>query len=111
MILLYPYNDNIITLSTYIQQNLINDTSTGTKVNIINKYQSILFYTVSLCSILNYLHRKCIIFRNLSPENIQIDINGYILIRVLRLQEQKLTYNTTRQIVVNLVKKKYNSIF
>ena len=78
MILLYPYNDNIITLSTHIQQNLINDTSTGTKVNIINKYQSILFYTVSLCSILNYLHKKCIIFRNLSPENIQIDINGYI---------------------------------
>ena len=78
MILLYPYNDNIITLSTYIQQNLITDNSTTTKVNIINKYQSILFYTVSLCSVLNYLHRKCIIFRNLSPEYIHIDINGYI---------------------------------
>ena len=77
MILLYPYYDNITQLSTYIQQHPMNDITSAKVVNS-NKYQSVLFYAVSLSSILNYLHTKCIVFRNLSPENIHIDMNGYI---------------------------------
>lgn len=77
IIILYPCYYNLTSLSMYIKQNSNYTQSNYNAINI-NKNHSILFYAVSLSAIMDYLHKKKFLFRNLCAENIHIDSKGYI---------------------------------
>ena len=77
IIILYPSYYNLTSLSMYIKHNSNYTQSNYNAINI-NKNHSILFYAVSLSAIMDYLHKKHFLFRNLCADNIHIDSKGYI---------------------------------
>ena len=49
------------------------------------------FYAASLITVIDYLHKKNIIFRNLTPDNILINSNGYI--KLINFNNAKILKN------------------
>lgn len=62
---------------------------------IKNSFEGIQFYMAEIAEVIEYLHSKNIVYRDLKPENVMIDSEGHVRITDLGLAKQLVDNRTS----------------